>query len=418
MANNAKEVENVEFDEYDSIKYWMDGLATRAENTRKYYKRHLRSFCETINMTPDEIIQQRREDLKSDDLYKRHRFEMLLRKDIARLNEQGKSIGTQKNHYAAIRSFFEYHYMRLELRRTDAPSGESIGKEPADRDQIRKMMDAADPLKFRCMISFLKDIGWRLNDVLRLKYGDINDMDDGFWNFKKVTRKKRVVATGFVGPETTELMELYRKKRERAGEKIDDNSPLFLSNKGGLIKSVPWVSEKISSIARLVGAKNVSAHSLRKYFQNTLETPELHIQKTWIKQFMGKRINPGDQPYVEHRTEKLFEAYKRAYNHLRVIQTTSLADIQKRQQISEQLTDKLMQGEPFTDEDRANIKRYGIRLRERAGRPMLSDNADCPDGKNCPVFKEVNESELLSHLRDGWRITHHLQNGKVIIQKA
>ena len=410
----------MEFNEYESIRYWMDTLATRSKNTKDGYRRQLRLFCKAVNMTPDELIQKRKEDLKSDDIYKRHQIEMLLKKNIAELQERGKSIATLKNRYSSVRSFFECHYMRLELLRTDAPSGESIGKEPADKDQIRKMIDAADPLKFRCMISFLKDIGWRISDVLRLKWGDKNDMGDGFWNFKKVTKKKHVVANGFVGPETTELMELYRKKRERTGEKIDDESPLFLSEMGGHIKSIPWVSQKIGDIARLVGAKNVSAHSLRKYFQITLENPELHIQKSWIKQFMGKTLNPGDKPYVEHRVEKLFEAYKRAYDHLRIIETTSLVELQKRQQIAEALTDKLMRGEPFTEEDRANVKRYGIQLREKAGRTQPNGGStanDCPNGENCPTFREINEAELLTHLQQGWRVTHNLQNGRLIVER-
>ena len=77
--------------------------------------------------------------------------------------------------------------------------------------------------------------------------------------------------------------------------------------------------------------------------------------------------------------------------------------------------DKMMGGEQLTDTDRDNMKRYDIRLRERANRPQ--QDSGCPDGKNCPTYKEVAESELLDCLNEGWAITHNLQNGSVIVQR-
>jgi len=337
---------------------------------------------------------------------------MSLKKHIADLEKEGKSTGTQQQRYASIRSFFDCHYARLELLRTDYPSGESIGKEPADRSQIKLMMDVADPLQYRAMIAFLKDCGWRMGDVLKLKRGDVTDVGNGYWNFKKLTKKEKVVANAFVGPEATELMTLYLQKRERAGEKIMEESPLFLSEKGGFHKSVPWVSEKISQIAKAAGAKNVSAHSLRKYFQNTLENPELHIQKTWIKQFMGKKLNPADAPYVEHRMEKLFEAYKKAYDYLRAFQPTSLEELAKRQEVVEALTNKLMRGEPFDEEDKESIKRYHIVLKQKEIPKKLTNGGDCG-----AEFEQIPEQSLLAYLRQGWRIECRLGNGEVIVKR-
>jgi len=409
------------FDEYTSIKYWMESLAKRSEVTRKSYLKHMRAFCKAIGKTPDELIAQRKEDLKSDDLYVRHRIEMTLKKHIADLEKEGKSTGTQQQRYASIKSFFDCHYARLELLRTDYPSGESIGKEPADRKQIKLMMDVADPLQYRAMIAFLKDCGWRLGDVLKLKKGDITDLGDGYWNFKKLTQKRRVVANSFVGPEATELMTLYLQKREKAGEKITDESPLFLSEKGGFHKNVPWVSAKISQIAQAVGAKNVSAHSLRKYFQNTLENPDLHIQKSWIKQFIGKKLSSEDAPYVEHRTENLFEAYKKAYDYLRVLQpiTPRVRPEDLRRAFLEEVPDEKL--EPYA-------KKFGITIGE--ARRMLIREKKAFDtwqemkektetnGGDCgEEYLQIPESELLSHLRQGYTIVHRLENGEVIVRR-
>jgi len=410
---------NMKFEEYESVKYWMAGIANRAESTKIHYLRQMKRFCRAVGYNPDQLYKMRKRDLEGKDDRAKYRMENMLKTHISDLEKQGKSIGTLKNSYAAVRSFFEYNRVKLDLKRADAPSGEGIGKEPADKTEIKRMVDVAEPFKFRCMVTFLKDIGWRLSDVLALKWGDINDMGDGYWNFKKVTRKEAVLANGFVGPETTDLMKLYRNKREQAGEVITEDSPLFASRRGGHYKSLPAVSTKISDTAQLVGAKNVSAHSLRKYFQNTLETPELHIQKTWIKQMMGKKLNPGDKPYVEHKTEKLFQAYKRAYEKLRLIEIVKPEE-EKALEAMKELYAKI------TGKDPARLL---IVERSRRWRPLefkeqmelfskeieKEKRKTATNGGFADCQRIVEEQELPTLLAEGWRVAAVLPSGKVVI---
>jgi integrase len=423
-TQNEKQMKNIEMSEFktfESVKFWMDGIANRKESTKVSYLRNMRRFCEAISFNPDQLYEMRKQDLKSEDERAKYRMENLLKRYIADLDKQGKGIGTLKNHYAAVRSFFEYNRVKLDLRRADAPSGEGIGKEPAEKIQIRHMIDVAEPFRFRCLISFLKDIGWRLSDVLALKWGDVNDMGEGFWNFKKVTKKETVVANGFVGPETTHLMQLYRVKREKAGETISDDSPLFKSEKGKHYKSLPHVSQKIGNMARLVNAKNVSAHSLRKYFKNTLETPELHIQKTWIKQMMGKKLNPGDKPYVEHRTEKLLKAYKRAYEKLRLIEIVKPEE-EKALEAMKELYAKITGKDPakllITVE---RLKRWR-RLEFKEQMKLFSEEIEkekrktATNGGSMDCQQIVSEGELSTLLAEGWRVAAVLPSGKVVVE--
>jgi len=32
-------------------------------------------------------------------------------------------------------------------------------------------------------------------------------------------------------------------------------------------------------------------------------------------------------------------------------------------------------------------------------------------------FEEIDDTELLKYLRAGWRVTHNLQNGRVIVER-
>jgi hypothetical protein len=56
--------------------------------------------------------------------------------------------------------------------------------------------------------------------------------------------------------------------------------------------------------------------------------------------------------------------------------------------------------------------------------PEPEENGEeCSDGKHCgeseqPEFKEVPESEILGHLREGWVILKELKSGDVIMSKG
>jgi hypothetical protein len=69
-----------------------------------------------------------------------------------------------------------------------------------------------------------------------------------------------------------------------------------------------------------------------------------------------------------------------------------------------------------------------MRKKERVSEPPkeAKEPKDCEDGGHCggdedyngDKFKEVNEGELLQHLKEGWEITYRLQNGRVILRRV
>ena len=423
---------------FESVRYWLETLATRVRGTKRVYLYSFKQFCEWIGKSPDELTAQRKTDLKAEDPREKYRIENNVRSYMAHLNDKKASYGKKTQTYAAIKSFFENNYLKLDgLRRQDAPSGESFGKRIPEKSEIKMAMDVAKTVRDRALISFAKDCGWRISDIAGLAFGRIQEMEKGYWFFQEITQKRKVKAQSFVGPETTNLMALYRKQRERGTmrgdrgippEKITDDSPLFVVYGGKAGKDFrPMNAARMGKVIGKTfidaGFNDLSAHSLRKYFQSSLENPELRIHKTWIKQFMGKKLTASDQPYVENRPRKLFEAYKSAYNNLRLEEAMSIARLEKRQQIMEELASKLMSGKPLSEEDRLNIKRYDIRLLTQMEPPKVKSvkrktkqNGGCANGQNC-TFKQIHEDELLAYLNNGWQIIHNLQNGRVIIKR-
>ena len=293
--------------DYESVKYWMESLVNRSVNTKKSYLTSMSQFCSFVGLNPDEIYEERKKDLeKKDDPRNGHRFENKLKAWIATLEKNGYTPSTQRTRFEGVVSFFEQNYIKLDLRRTDGPSGESVGKRAPTKEELRQVLRRVSP-HVRRLLLFLRDSGWRLGDVLHIKGDQVTDMGEGWWNIKAITQKRGVYANGFVGPDATKEFRELPKKGEL----------LFKDRKSSGVKSLTSTSETLS---RYLGDE-VSAHGLRKYFYRTLQNPELHIHETWIRQLMGKKLRASDKPYVESRTEKLFEAYKRAYPLLSVEET-------------------------------------------------------------------------------------------------
>jgi len=88
-------------------------------------------------------------------------------------------------------------------------------------------------------------------------------------------------------------------------------------------------------------------------------------------------------------------------------------ELQKRQEVVEQLTNKLVRGEPFTEEEKELRKRYDIKLAQKKSPARHTDGGqvDCD-------FEEIAESQLLQYLKAGWSIVEKLSNGQVIVKNV
>lgn len=432
------------FKRQKSIVFWLKSIANRSDSTKREFLYKMRSFCSWIDKTPDELYAMRAADLKNDDERERHSIENELKSYIAYLKDKGRSYGTMKGAYAAVRSFFEYNFQRLDLRRGDAPSGESIGKRQPEKSEIRDLMDTAKSVRDRALLSFAKDCGWRLGDISSLTWGDIKDLGEGFWNFKKLTQKRKILGQGFVGPETTKLMLLYRKLRERGTLKIrngkghggippeiiSDSSPLFVvygRRAGRNFKPMraKRMSFVISNAADDATLEEISAHSLRKYFQAQLEDPKLHIRSTWVKQMMGKKISGSEFPYVEKRMVKLFQAYKSAYSNLVLIEevldeserriqaildAADLADLPK-EKIAEIRHIVTRQRGKVTPEEVIEMVRE-VKLEGYVTKPTKKKE-DC--NGDCQIV--IAEDQLDKYLVKGWRYIAQLPSGRLVIER-
>ena len=68
-VQEAEDAAQRSIEDYESVKRWITRLNKKSgsPNTRRAYLRWIRRFCEYAGKNPDELIEERRDDLKSGD---------------------------------------------------------------------------------------------------------------------------------------------------------------------------------------------------------------------------------------------------------------------------------------------------------------------------------------------------------------
>jgi integrase len=353
-----------EFAKSVAVQTWLGGLKTSMDlhSTKYHWLGNLKRFCEWIGKTPDQLIEERKNDLKSEDQRERHRAEMNVKAYINSLATKGLSPNSRKTYFAALRNFYKRNYYELTFFRGDGPEQEVTqeGSRAASKDDIRRMLEVSNP-RVRALLLFLKDTGLAEADAAKLKLKDVSVLESQTVRPLKdigelfllelpapiiVKRKKtkRLTIT-FMGKESLEALKIvlrirmqgsaeltirrYKRIEARLGlapETLTLESPLFRSyekffNRKNM--AVRHLSpQSISVIVRRaainagIWKEGFSAHALRRYFQTSLETAGTN--QNWVKKMMGHALEGSEEPYSRPEVATLQEAYKRAYAHLAV----------------------------------------------------------------------------------------------------
>ncbi len=312
------------------MSYWQAELADKAPGTQAKYQEYFTKFCVFAKKAPDELIEQRRLDLKADDPREQRGIECLLKAFMVKLKEKGMSPATQQVAFAAVKSFFESNEYPLRTKRSDYPKGESLGSRAITKQGIREILDNTkrmkDKLKMRALILFLKDTGLGVSDVRNLNYGQVRDGLENNLQFiplQMLRQKTKTTIKTFLGPESVQALKEYLEERRKGTrrirpETINDESPLFRTNEEGPVKRVSRGG--LSSMVRFQCLKNggtrLSAHSFRKYLQTSLDAAG--VSPNWTDQIIGHKLINSRDAYSLPTDEELQKAYMDAYPHVRV----------------------------------------------------------------------------------------------------
>jgi len=422
----------VEFDKQFSVKYWMDNLNGKSgPHTTKYiFKRNFKKYCEWIEKTPDQLVEERKQHLKDDDKRVNHLAEMDVKRFLAHLEDKGLSPNTVRGYFMAIRNFYQRNYLELSFFRGDIRFTHTVqeGTRAANKDDIRKMLEVSNP-RVRAIILFLKDTGLSESDFAKLKMKDLGvktvpeifTLETPVPIITRRIKTKRLTIT-FIGQESLKALintlklrqigdpELRRVKKEKKGLKpeiLTLESPLFRSHAKifmGKDKIKHLSGKAIGEIIRLaakkadIWKKGFSAHALRRFFQTNLESAG--VPRNWIQKMMGHALSGSEGSYSLPEVDTLRVAYDKAYPHLAI---TEKAEQKSRVETLEKQVESLMM----------NGKQKDLRIKQLES---VSANIDISDIE--AKMRDVARELVLKMMKEkGITDTSISVNGKQVKQK-
>ena len=390
--------------------------------TQKYYVRALKEFSEYVKMDPDEIVEAYKRGLKEDVNQTveewNERLDLFVPWLIDKFNFQ-RSVAA--SWFSAVKSFFKYN-VAIKLTATK-PEFYSKSYKPITVDDLReKILPFADIYQ-TFEIFFLKDSGISQDDALRFNVGDIEDLGNGFGYIQTFREKEGVDYETFVGPNTMDAMRKCLDFRRRLGFEVTNESPLFVKkHKPNERLTASLIQGSLRRLSEKAGVI-VSTHRLRKTFETFLALGKVHpiILKYW----MGHKVRKGkgdiEGKYIIPPKPDQSKLYMEAYKYIDTNPQPDTTEVFLAEVRTRMATLPPEGRQRFLTEITTAYRSRAHVIREDPKIKALMEEQNITQGGlafDTSQFEEINEKDLLTYLRSGWRVVHNLQNGKVIVSKG
>ena len=312
---------SLDLDSQESIKRMLIGISSKSgraisPSTKTTYFIYLRRFCEFVKKTPDQLIEERRKDWKSDDIFIRRRHEEMLKDFLAILREEGYSSNTISTAIGSVKSLYRSNYHPM--IEVNLPPGR------AEREyKIPSKLELADVINIAIMpwhsafMVLTKDCGISLQDMLSLKVGDGSPL---FGTIKEQIKKGQVplhlnLTRGktlikfhtFLGEDSYEI--LNNRATFPALSLASDKKRLF-----------PYAHSTIQLAMKQLGNKlgwtSFTPYSLRKWFRTQLTLSDMN--EALIETMMGHSLGAVKEAYLVPPPQKLLEVYEKHYPALKL----------------------------------------------------------------------------------------------------
>jgi hypothetical protein len=410
--------------------YWLDvvrGERTGSERTVEAYLDRIIPFIQYMEMTPAEIVAKGAEEVRKDREKRLQRKTWADRTAIAFFNhlldkktrtKTGKrwTRNAAKNAYGTVRSFLRYNGFTFKGKTPIAPSL-STTKLPSNRQLTEAWKMATPAQKLAC--GLLRSTMWRPEDVLALKYGDLQEQHDPRrFYIEKVTQKEELPVAVYLTAETTELVRLHMRKKY--GDKKPDPNDSIL----------PYGYDALLKLVQRFG-KNVDIKLSPKYFRKMGRTrgspiigqDALFKMAGWALRGVGRNYmlpSPEDTRANYLQIEQLltFEPKavtekEQAIENLIMAAVAQGFPLEKAKQMRSVLRTKALTTEEAAIEVRKQIEQLKAEEEREKRKETTQTNGGCTDGEHCQRI--VEESELGGLLAEGWKFIATLPSGRIVV---
>lgn len=406
------EREFVGFVEASSAGSHMLDKVGKNQNTKIAYSKGCRFFSDFMKKGLDEIVAEYQQDVKSNAYEGFDKWERIF-DDFAIYLEKTLHLGTSSVSvfHSGAKALINCNVPRSLRLQAKSPAVVSRTIQGCTLDEVKEIYSIV-AVRERAIIAFLKDSGMSRADALILKIGDLQDFEKGeqFIHLQVYRGKEHVEYETFIGPNAVDALRAYFKWREKNGETLTKESPLFVTSKRPFRQLNENALNSIFLLMKKRTGKIISSHRLRKFFETRMACA--HVNPATLKYWMGHSIRGRgniESRYILPTTEEQLALYKEAYHEIDL--TGGTLEERATQAAKAELA-KMM-----TPEQKEIFTRAGYKFRRKETIDEAAKET-CPDGKHCGEedFKQISESQLLQYLRQGWQISYKLDGGQVIIK--
>jgi len=391
-------------------------------STTKSYVRGAFIFAEFFDKTIPQIVAEYQTDAEKNPYKAWDKWEMVFEDYADHLKAKYPKGSTAATYFAAAVGLINANVPSSAEIHPKTPKAYSRSIPPITIEDLRIVRNIADERE-RAFIDVLKDTGISRADAVRLTYKDVKRaIEDPNVRSHKIgmyREKEHVEYETWLGPNAIESLRIFFDIRKRLGEQITDESWVFALKGNNQPLEPPSLSAVFRRLSHRSGIE-ITPHKLRKFFETYITAGGAHplVAKYW----MGHTIHADvDSRYIIPPENLQRDQYMKAYNKIDL----EAKVVDEREQRIQAIRDNLrMLGKSEEEIRMATMSLRRASNIEEAIKKVLRDSNEpedpngCPNGTHCSErFEEINESNLLSYLQNGYQIVHNLQNGRVIVKR-
>lgn len=403
---------------------WLEEVRaerTGSERTEEAYLDRMEWFIRFMDMTPAEIISRGVEETRKEQtgvLKRKTWADRTALKFFNWLQTQKTKTGKKwtrlaaKNAYGTVRSFLRYNGFQFKGKTPIAPVT-STTKLPSNEQMAQAWKIA--PLHQKLPCGVLRSTMWRPEDVLDLRYGDLQDQyDPKRFYIEKVTQKEELPVGVYLTAETTELVRLHMRKvyGDKNPKPTDHVLPYGYDN----------LLHHVQEFGKAIGIKLSP-----KYFRKMGRTRcSPMIGNDAVFKMAGWALPGVGRNYVLPAPEDTLKCYLRIET---LLTFEPKAVSEKEQAIENLIMGAIAQGilapekagkmrevfrvKALTVEEAAVELRKQAEKAKQKRKPKTETDGGCKDGQHCQRI--VVEEELPVMLAEGWRVVCPLPSGKIVV---
>jgi integrase len=248
---------------------------------------------------------------------------------------KGRSHNTVRNYAFGIKKWFDQNDVKVNWDKIEMPTGtEMVEHDRApSKEELRKLIVKCNSSRDRAVIYCDTACGLRINTLLSLTVGDV---DFSYPDVARLTVQRKPgrkfgsrrggssgnIFVSWFTPEAKAELQSYLEERERSGEKLTPDSPLFTDvyNSGKFIDGDDFgkVYKRLLKRAGLdMKSKRwyiLHVHTLRKYMRSNCVGVDASYREMW----MGHKGQYLDISYFRAEEQRHLDEYRKVIPHLTI----------------------------------------------------------------------------------------------------